>query len=67
MKQICHAIYICHGKGIIHRDLKLDNVLFHSSKRKKCKVVDFGIAGFAKGGVKEKSDQGTVPYMPPEM
>lgn len=30
MKQICHAIYMCHGKGIIHCDLKLDNVLFHS-------------------------------------
>lgn len=58
---------MCHGKGIIHCDLKLDNVLFHSHQKRICKVVDFGIAGFAKGEKKEKQDAGTLPYMAPEM
>lgn len=36
---------ICHGQGVVHRDLKLENVLFDSESRNRIKVVDFGIAG----------------------
>lgn len=43
--QVASAISICHSKGVIHRDLKLENVLFDSPSRQKIKVVDFGIAG----------------------
>lgn len=41
---------ICHDSGVIHRDLKLENVLFSTTAHRKVKVVDFGIAGICKGG-----------------
>jgi serine/threonine protein kinase len=55
----------CHSRGVVHRDLKLENVLFKSQDFEEdffVKVVDFGIAGV--GG--DKVDAGTLLYMAPE-
>jgi NUAK family SNF1-like kinase len=55
----------CHSRGIVHRDLKLENVLFKNENYEEdffVKVVDFGIAGM--GG--QKVDAGTLMYMAPE-
>jgi len=55
----------CHSRGVVHRDLKLENVLFKNENFKEdhfVKVVDFGIAGV--GG--DKVDAGTLLYMAPE-
>ena len=40
-KQLINAITACHDKGIIHRDLKLSNLLIDSNYQ--LKVADFGI------------------------
>lgn len=56
----------CHNRGIVHRDLKLENVLFKSEGDLLVKVVDFGIAGVCAGGKKDKVDAGSIAYMPPE-
>lgn len=61
------AIDACHSQGIIHRDLKLENVLFENKARSRIKIVDFGISGRCKGSVAEKTDAGTVRYMAPEV
>lgn len=42
---ICSGLDFAFQKGITHRDLKLSNVLVHSSG--KCKLVDFGLAAIA--------------------
>jgi serine/threonine-protein kinase len=42
---ICSGLDFAFQKGITHRDLKLSNVLVHSSGR--CKLVDFGLAAIA--------------------
>ena len=54
----------CHSRGVVHRDLKLENVLFKNTQEDDyfVKVVDFGIAGVAN----EKVDAGTLAYMAPE-
>lgn len=54
----------CHSRGVVHRDLKLENVLFKYEDQEDflVKVVDFGIAGVAE----EKVDAGTLSYMAPE-
>jgi serine/threonine protein kinase len=43
--QIVNAMAYCHTRGIVHRDLKLENVLFKAKGDLTIKVVDFGIAG----------------------
>ncbi len=45
MHDICSGLDFAFSKGITHRDLKLSNVLVHSTGR--CKLVDFGLAALA--------------------
>jgi serine/threonine protein kinase len=57
----------CHTRGIVHRDLKLENVLFKTPGELLVKVVDFGIARVCAGSKKDKVDAGSIAYMPPEV
>ena len=44
-KQIMSAIYYCHSQGIVHRDLKMENVLFsYKTKDSPIKIIDFGLS-----------------------
>mmetsp|Transcript_29057 Transcript_29057/g.66833 ORF Transcript_29057/g.66833 Transcript_29057/m.66833 type:complete len:590 (+) Transcript_29057:80-1849(+) len=75
MYQLAHAIAYCHGKGVIHRDLKMDNCLVDHEHRNVLKVIDFGMAvvheaaegSSACDAAWMKGVAGTVPYMSPEM
>ncbi len=45
----------CHTRGVVHRDLKLENVLFRDpveddDRELYVKVIDFGIAGVCQPG-----------------
>ena len=65
VKQICHALSLVHGQGVVHRDLKADNILV--DRRGVVRVVDFGLAAFADerfGFV--PGALGTFTYMAPE-
>lgn len=62
------AIRACHNSKIIHRDLKLENILFADPTRLRIKIVDFGIAGVtALGAQGEKSTAGSLLYLAPEV
>lgn len=74
---VCHAVNAAHTAGVIHRDLKPDNIIIETTDRGEelIKVVDFGIAK-----LKERSGitaaptnltepglvMGTPHYMSPE-
>lgn len=66
-KQIVSAISYVHNKGIVHRDLKLENVLFSEPGSLTVKVVDFGISGKNTTNVHESTTAGSIAFMPPEV
>jgi serine/threonine protein kinase len=43
--KICDALQYAHGEGVLHRDIKPDNILLDS--RGRLKIADFGIAKLA--------------------
>lgn len=45
-KQILQALAVCHGAGIVHCDLKPENVLVLKDDNERVKVIDFGSSCF---------------------
>jgi non-specific serine/threonine protein kinase len=64
--QICEGLALAHEKGIVHRDIKSDNIML--TPRSQVKIMDFGLAKL-KGATKltkTRSTLGTLAYMSPE-
>ncbi len=64
--QILRALQHAHDRGIVHRDIKPQNIMLFSDGT--IKVMDFGIARFAREEGKTISDKaiGSVHYISPE-
>ncbi|XP_039482368.1 serine/threonine-protein kinase meng-po isoform X2 [Drosophila santomea] len=64
-KQLASAIDYMHSKDIVHRDIKLDNVLIYRSDFQRIKLCDFG-ESFPTGSTVERRNE-WLPYSPPEV
>ena len=80
--QFCHGMEKAHAKGMVHRDIKSENILM--TKDGTLKVTDFGLVGKSTQGTKQKNQNvqtkqlgdsnttmlgammGTPAYMSPE-
>jgi serine/threonine protein kinase len=64
--QVVEAVKSVHKSGVIHRDIKLDNILLNSDYTE-IKLCDFGVSRFAKQGERYTEQCGTPAYLAPEI
>ncbi|KAL7507979.1 hypothetical protein ACHAXN_005100 [Cyclotella atomus] len=72
MKQLCNAVSYMHRRGVVHRDLKYENVMFverMDRARLSIKLIDFGLSMKYGGGNKNNMTDfvGTIYTMAPEV
>ncbi|CAB9523547.1 MAP kinase-activated protein kinase 2 (Fragment) [Seminavis robusta] len=73
VRQVLQAVAYCHDRGIVNRDIKLENLMFQS-KYKKCsqdkiRMVDFGLATRISSGTGQMLTEkaGSPYYVAPEV
>ncbi|CAO3600691.1 unnamed protein product [Absidia cylindrospora] len=64
-QQLTNALQLCHRQGIVHRDLKLENILLDVNNN--CKICDFGFARFTDNKQLLETFCGSLAYSAPEV
>jgi len=63
--QICHGIKYLHDRHVVHRDIKLENLLLNDWGT--VKIIDFGFSTVVPPGKRLRVFCGTPSYMAPEI
>ena len=67
-KQIAEGLIYLHNYGIMHRDLKLENIMMSdTSDTATIKLVDFGLSKFVGPNGTSSETYGTIGYVAPEV
>jgi calcium-dependent protein kinase len=69
IRQIIIALNYAHANNIVHRDIKLENILFLNKDENdfRLKIIDFGLSKYFDGKRRMKEKQGTIYYISPEI
>lgn len=65
MRELVSAVAHCHAHMVVHRDLKLENVLM--DKDGHARIADFGLSSIMKPGMRMNTFCGSPMYMSPEI
>jgi len=72
LRQVCLALHYAHQHGVLHRDIKPDNIMLKPEPADglpyRPVITDLGLAKLAEGGLltQEGTSMGTPAYMSPE-
>ncbi|WCJ20220.1 Calcium-dependent protein kinase [Euphorbia peplus] len=68
-RDVVNIVHACHFMGVIHHDIKLQNLLFSTQHDEAAmlKAIDFGASVFIHPGKKHVSVVGTLFYIAPEI
>lgn len=64
-KQIVEGLQFIHSQSIVHRDIKLDNILIDLNNT--IKICDFGVSKLIRKGDVMQDQCGTPAYIAPEI
>ncbi|CAI5483873.1 unnamed protein product [Closterium sp. Yama58-4] len=67
-RSLAEALLQCGRKGVLHRDVKPENILLRSKEcHTRIKLIDFGVAALHTPGTLRMDRAGTVEYTAPEV
>ncbi|XP_033218494.1 SNF1-related protein kinase catalytic subunit alpha KIN12-like [Belonocnema kinseyi] len=66
-RQLVAALEHMHCRGIVHRDLKMDNIMLQDSRKERIKIVDFGLSNICKYNELLNTHCGSPEYAAPEL
>lgn len=70
-RQVCEGVAYCHAKGVMHKDLKLENIMLCSFEPPEAVVIDVGLAELfppsQAESFKSADAAGTLATMAPEV
>lgn len=64
-QQLLHSLQFCHRKDVVHRDIKLENILIDGAGH--MKLIDFGLCGYYVAGKRLRCHCGSPSYAAPEI
>ncbi|KXZ49233.1 hypothetical protein GPECTOR_22g824 [Gonium pectorale] len=64
-QQIVASLEYCHSREVVHRDIKLENILLDAEQR--MKLIDFGLSAFFVPGKRLRVHCGSPSYAAPEI
>jgi calcium-dependent protein kinase len=70
LRQIMLGLHYAHSNNIVHRDIKLENIMFNDKNitNLNLKIIDFGLSKFYHDGINKMEEKlGTCMYMSPEI
>lgn len=65
--QVLRALAFLHSHGIVHRDVKPENIMFEEQGGEAVKLIDFGFSCFRGSEDARRQMCGTVQYVAPEI
>ena len=69
-REICKIVSYLHSKGIVHRDIKLENIMISTNDPEsdmRPKLIDFGLSKVLMPGEGSTDPYGTLAYCSPEI
>lgn len=66
-RQILHGVSYLHRNAIVHRDLKLSNIMYTTKRSHSVKILDFGYSTYARQPGDLSMPVGTIKYFAPEI